>query len=277
MYIEPIERELGTSLPISIPTAIPLEELAVAGVSYPEYEVWINVRTLIRNLLNTLDTDAKMMLDKVTLGEAVIDEMNTLAPWLRAIDTPYNVNFYFTTKRSLTSCFPQALFKIPKTPKQRLEHDLTEDALEYIVQKQQSDPNYMGRIELFDVALEGRGKSVLLVSHQPIDLLSRYNFDNLLLLESHTGKVKGPAYWSSKLQGKGAENLPFNPMTLQIFGDGDTFVGFPRKMKNEIITLAQSRGWTPITTKSKIESDFQYLNDELGSQVLRNMIRCKVR
>lgn len=268
--MQQIPRELGKSLPISVPTAIPLEELTTAGVSYPEYEVWINVRTLIRNLLNTLDTEAKMMLDSQSVGAAVVEEMNTLEPWLSMIDTPYRVNFYFTTRRSLTSIFPQALFKIPKTPKQRLEHDLTEDALEYIIKARQD-------VTLFDVALEGKGKSVLLVSHQPIDLLSRYNFDDLLLLESHTGKVKGPAYWSSKLQGKGSENLPFNPLTLQIFGDGDTFVGFPRKMKNEIINLAQARGWTPITTKSKIESDFQHLNDAIGAEVLRNMIRCRVR
>ena len=110
-----------------------------------------------------------------------------------------------------------------------------------------------------------------------IDLLSNYSFPSCKLLESHTGKIKPKTYWNSKLSGKDSGLMPFNAMTLQIFGDGENFAAYPRKLKLELIELAKKNKWSPITTNAKVESDLNKMTDKLGAQMLKDMLRNKPR
>ena len=71
--------------------------------------------------------------------------------------------------------------------------------------------------------------------------------------------------------------MPFNAMTLQIFGDGENFAAYPRKLKLELIELAKKNKWSPITTNSKVESDLNKMTDKLGAQMLKDMLRNKPR
>ena len=71
--------------------------------------------------------------------------------------------------------------------------------------------------------------------------------------------------------------MPFNAMTLQIFGDGENFAAYPRKLKLELIELAKKNKWSPITTNAKVESDLNKMTDKLGAQMLKDMLRNKPR
>ncbi|MNZ57992.1 hypothetical protein D3C78_759890 [compost metagenome] len=87
-----------------------------------------------------------------------------------------------------------------------------------------------------------------------MDLLQRYKFSSLTLLESHTGAAKPPALWYTKLtNGKELEHIPFDRMTLQFFGDnGNLFTGYPIKFRRIMLDIAKKNRWTALTTKDYI-------------------------
>lgn len=264
-------RAMG-EIPISIPTSIPLEE-TILQQNAPAGDIWINVRSLIRNALNSFETADKDRLFDHILGDVILDEMKIIQSLVRQAsetNTPRKVVFYFTSRKSLTRIFEKSIPKAPVTPKQKFEFTLTEDTLLYVL-------NHKKDIEEFDVLIKGRDTRAMIITHQPVDLLSRYQFSDLVLLESHTGKLKQPVEWNSKLTGKGSENLPFNSLTLQIFGDGETFAAYPRKLKVELLNLALSNNWNPITSKSKMEADIKTMNDRLGAELLLEMLRVTLR
>jgi hypothetical protein len=95
--------------------------------------------------------------------------------------------------------------------------------------------------------------TTLLMSHYPVDLLQRYRFMSLAHLESHTGAVKTPLMWNTKLvNGKETPYLPFDKMTLQMFGDGIAFTPMPAKIRKRVLELAVEYKWTPATTKDLV-------------------------
>lgn len=269
--IDVANRALGT-ISISVPTSIPLEEVILQHDA-PSGDLWINVRSLIRNALNSFESHDKEQLVASILGDVIMQEMGIIQSLVRqAAETSVSrkVVFYYTTRKSLTTIFSKSIPKAPVTPKQRFEFTLTEDTLLYVLDHKKD-------IEEFDVLIKGRDSKAMIITHQPIDLLSRYQFGDLVLLESHTGKLKRPHEWSSKLSGKGSENLPFNPLTLQIFGDGETFAAYPRKLKVELLNLAASSAWNPITSKTKMQADINSMNDRIGADLLLEMLRVTLR
>jgi len=266
-----LNRELGQQVPVSVPTAIPIEEV-VLKEGGESGDIWINLRTLVRNCLNCLSTDEKISISPMDVAPVILEEVQLLGDIIQqASHDSRRVVYYVTEKKSLAKCFKHALPKGHKTAKQKHELQLTNETLLEVV-------GALGEmVKIFDIKLIGEDRPVLLLTHQPIDLLSEYSFPSCKLLESHTGKVKNKTYWNSKLSGKDTELMPFNAMTLQIFGDGESFAAYPRKLKTELITLAKERKWSPITTKPKIESDLSKLTDKLGADLLREMLRSKPR
>lgn len=267
-----LERELGQQIPISVPTAIPIEEVVLKENGEPG-DIWINVRTLVRNCLNMLSSNDKDVINAMDVAPVILEEIQIITDFVRqASHDTRRVVYYVTTKKSFSRCFPRALPKGFKTPKQLHELQLTTEILLEVLGASGE------MIRQYDIALDTIvSRPVLLITHQPIDLLSYYNFPSLKLLESHTGKIKSKTYWNSKLSGKDSELMPFNALTLQIFGDGESFAAYPRKLKVELIALAKKRMWSPITTKTKIEADLLTLQDKMGAEMLKNMLRNKPR
>lgn len=266
-----LNRERGQSIPVSIPTAVPIEEVILMENGEPG-DVWINVRTLIRNCINTLATEDKERLNAMELAPVILEEIQLLSDFIRqASHDSRRVVYYVTEKKSFSRCFPRALPKGYKTPKQIHELQLTTETIMEVVGASE------GMIRVFDIKLIGEERPVLLISHQPIDLLSNYSFPSCKLLESHTGKIKTKTYWNSKLSGKDSELMPFNALTLQIFGDGESFAAYPRRLKVELLELAKKRNWSPITSNAKIESDLKLMTDKMSGELLLGMLRNKPR
>src|SRR5690606_15099886 len=79
-------------------------------------------------------------------------------------------------------------------------------------------------LRVFDMDFEQDQRKVLIITHFPVDLLNRYKFSRLVLLETHTGAMKPHTLWYTKLyNGKELNMIPFDRMTVQLFGDGNLF------------------------------------------------------
>jgi len=270
-----VERETG-QYPLTIGTSLALE--GAIGI-HPENSdpnpaigsvkaVWVNVRTVIRNLINALPTELRARSLPQDLWEVVYEDLMVIPNVVTdATGGRVGVHFYYTTHRSLRQRYPGAQLKEPKTELQFFLQNLENNTLKLVLEN-----NQHLQIGEFDVELSGRWSASLIMTHQPIDLLSRYNFESLRLLESHTGKVKGPGDWNTKLHnGKELVNIPFNKLTLQIFGDsGGTFVGLRSAIRKEVIALATRWGWTSVTTVEKVRTDLSKIaNDSVRGEILK--------
>ena len=84
------------------------------------------------------------------------------------------------------------------------------------------------------------------------------------LLESHTGKLKSPIDWNTKLKDK-PYNMPFNILTLQVLGDGQQFTAQKKEVVLDFKKLADDKNWSPTTTMKKINEDLKvYKSDHIS-------------
>lgn len=255
------DREVGTQVPISIATALALESAFGISPDRPEHHakppiltvnaLWLNVRTLIRNILSAIPSADQNKVFPDPLVDALTAEIQVIqAAVERYTHGGCKVVIYCQSYNSIERKYPHCFHRALKTDKQQFLRGLEDSvikSLEVVLQ----EPMMRS-----DLKLAGNNDDALIVTHMPIDLLSRYNFTKLRLLESHTGKIKAYTSWNSKLSGgKDLTRMPFNHVTLQFFGDGVHFSTFPAKEKKQIIELADARRWNPTTTLDKMKAD----------------------
>lgn len=247
--------------PISISTSLALEGLF--GI-HPELdppptpywmhydELWINVRTLYRNLhaLFNAEQNSEMTIDDRM--PVVLEEMEIIRNVVQSeTDGQLAVQYYACSYNNLTGLYPHALFKEANTVKQKFYAAGENGVIDAIAEKLGKDND---QLLLFDVTLIGRLKRVLLLSHYPIDLLHITPVKEVALLESHTGVIKKKADWHTKLaNGKTLSRIPFDKMTVQCFGDtGGLFKPYPQVYRTKLIELSEKYHWTQISGKQRI-------------------------
>lgn len=257
-------REKG-QFPISIGTSLAVE---AAGGVYPDRpvdpapindvkEVWFNLRTLLRNLIGCLPKDIK---DRVTQGpliEAMVEELQILESTILKISSGNaRAVFYVCDYSTLRQKFPKAALKVPTTPKQQMQHAMETAVIQGLLK--QGVPQ---DVRTFRMEIEGQHPASFIVTHLPVDLLSRYSFAKLLLLESHTGKIKAHPQWNTKLtNGNELSNIPFGRFALQVFGDnGHHFAAAPRAVREAVLQLAKDRNWNAVTTDAKVRDSLNSL------------------
>lgn len=97
-------------------------------------------------------------------------------------------------------------------------------------------------------------QQVIMVSHQAIDWHICDVIRNMVLLESHTGKVKKPDQFGEKAFGV---DLPFLPSTHAALGDKTLIQpAVSGKIKDELLALAESQKWS-IRTSEYISSSIR--------------------
>lgn len=244
--------------PISIATSLAIESAVGIHEDFPSDTppilkrglLMVNVRTLIRNLWGSLEKDEKVKLNEYTMAEAISNEIRTIESVIAEYaDGRCECIFFECTYGDLMGKFHRGLVKVPNTPGQmayaaieravvkllRTEFAATCTVVEYV----RSFPDMHER--------------AMIITHYPIDLLQRYRFDNLVLLESHTGAIKPPTQWNTKLHnGKELSMIPFDRMTLQLFGDGVIFQPMPIKIRQRVLEIATKHNWSAITTKDYV-------------------------
>jgi hypothetical protein len=257
------DREVGTQVPVSIATALALESAFGISEEMPEHKakppiltanaLWINVRTLIRNIMSAIPSADQQRVFPDPLVDAITAEIQIIEAAVdRYTHGGCKVVIYCQSYRSIEREYPHCFHRALKTDKQQFLRGLEDEAIRKVEEMLQTP------MAKSDLKLKGNNDNALIITHMPVDLLSRYEFTKLRLLESHTGKVKTSTSWNSKLTGgKDLARMPFNHVTLQFFGDGVHFSTFPAKEKKQIIELADARRWNPTTTLDKMKSDIR--------------------
>lgn len=264
-------RALGELLPISIATALAIESLLGKNPDAPVEEdhldefdsLYINVRTLVRNMIGAIQTEDKNInLSPELVMEYVINEMITIQAIMAEDASDNNVIFYAPSYAEVfKKKYKHGIIKEYKTKGQSylLEREL--HVQRNIVDEVKEMDTEFSILEL-DTEHSTDRVNVAMLTHYPIDLLSRYKFSNLLLIESHTGALKGPGEWYTKLTGyKDRPPTPFDKAMLQIFGDGTTFLSAARKLRTAVIELAQKHKWTYRSTEDLVKFSARTLND----------------
>lgn len=274
-----IERELG-DIPISIGTSLALQGLINEhpdnrnnpGELAQITRVMVNVDTLVRNFLSSIPSQG---IENINFEEAVTYLKNDVEViqefFVSQFKGRVRLTFYYQYTHNLKWLFPHAEFKRPTSDKQRLVfqiHRMLLDSLMAVLTEADpmtpSDPlpkRITGErnFELFvcENKLPMFSDNVAMITHYPHQLLKRFDYNALWLLESHTGRLKGFHQFYTKLKTLKDDKLPFNAFTLQLFGDGQVFSSFGIKIKREVLALAKQARWTISTSNEKISSDIK--------------------
>lgn len=287
ILVAPLARRTTSGFALSIGTSLAFESLFEARqapydvdreipqrIDVRHYsEMWINLATLFRNIIGSLeDKNDFPKLSALDLAHAIIFEIEMIMSLMQneghGLCKPI---FYYCEYKSLYKRqFPSAVrFREDKTDGQR--HNT------YMLTKTMST--------LFDMVNDGdiykldselipkKPSNAIVLTHMPYDLLSYTNFKRLELLESHTGKLKGRNLWYSKFASVGQEQLntlPFIRQFLLLFGDHVMFQPTDIRFRRLLLEISRTRRWTPLTTEDKVKLD---LDVELKERYLFDLYR----
>lgn len=257
-----IEREVG-QIPVSMGTSLAFEgflgihpnqtkpPLDVKSIK----EIWVNVRTLARNLWNAVKTERLAVINPAQAVMVLLEEVQTIPVALLQAGSRVKIRYYIASQDQVKWVFPKAQFKEAKTPKQ-MAYEVYERYTSIELYKQMVELG-LDVMEIKKAPTRTDG-TVALLTHYPHELLWKENFHRLLLLESNTGKIKPWNMWYTKLNGISEDTpLPFDKFTLQVFGDGVLIEPQPRGIKGQLKQLAEAKRWFPTTTKDKIDYDIK--------------------
>lgn len=264
--IDFLEREVG-ELPLSVPTSVAFENLFQGPLKRDA--IYINVRVLFRNMWGSVDPIKKLRISADTFASAIEEEMRFLHSFILEKSLgqvkPF---FYHCGYNDLGRKLPHGIIRIAGTEKQKEYLNAEQKTMNLILAKSQQ----LGLLK-FQTQISGQGH-VILFTHSPIDLLFN-NFYSVLLLESHTGTIKGPRDWYTKLtNGRSLPPMPFNKFTVQIFGDNNTYLAaMPVKIKQIILDMVEKDHWNAITSMDKIRMSINKLRDPYGKNYLLKVLR----
>jgi hypothetical protein len=273
-----------SGLPLSIATSLAIEsacgvhpEIPVKVAPVTSYQrLYINIRTLIRNVYGAVNGDVKKQLTAEHVFPAILEELIIIESAInQASKGNCQVIYYFCKYPDIRSVFPHANLKADQTPI-KAAYVAMETGVLSMIMKNRAMVKQKHPIEVYEnrVEADARNNKALMLTHIPSDLLYRNRFAYLWLLESHTGAIKNAAQWTSKLtNGKELTRIPFNRITLQVFGDnGNQFSPMPMKVKDSFKDLAEKNNWTAITTVEKIIFDIKNGKDK-GLVDLVNLLK----
>jgi hypothetical protein len=237
----PLATRTTSSFPISIGTALSLETLfdgseAVydkdrvipSRINITAYSsFYINLVTLIRNIIGSVSSKDSQGLLISDIAATLEHEVSIIKDLVKANSSGLTkCVFYMSRYKGLERKHPHAILRIDNTEKQRQTSAIIEKTLNEFIKTQ-----VKGSVEIYDLEIEPKGtpKAIILTNYA-YDLLSYKRFETLDLIESHTGVLKKRNLWNTKLyNGKTLPAMPFCAMTMQVFGDSQTFVPMPSK------------------------------------------------
>ncbi len=256
------ERDLG-QIPVSIGTSLALEGAFGILEEHPNPKpvinqidvLYVNVRTLVRNLVGSLNPELAHTVFPEDMAAILINEMTVIDQAIRQFTNERaRTQFYLCNYRGLSKRFPYAILKAANTERQKFAALREEQTVAELLTLLPNHP-HLKMLET-DIDLPNDPYRVLMLTSYAVDLLQRYRFSALTLLESHTGATKAQAFWHTKLSnGKELSNIPFDRMTLQFFGDGSNlFTAYPIKYRRVMQSIADKNKWNSLTTKDYIIS-----------------------
>lgn len=275
-------REVG-QLPLSIATSLAIEGSLGVHPDNPlttkpllEFqELWVNLRTLYRNFMGAIDKEVAAKITASPIAEALAAEMEVIRNAV-ADHSSMKVIFYVCEYSGMEVRYKHAQLRVDSTERQQHYKLLQDKSIQLLLDYVQD--NNIGDVYLFPLKLTPKQKTkALILTHCAYDLVSYKAFEELQLLESHTGKVKPRSMWYTKYyNGKELPHIPFREDLLQVFGDSEHFKPMPIQHRREILDIAERYNWTQATKTEKIRYGVDQLKNPYLKDVLHSMISSRV-
>lgn len=276
-----IEKMERGQFALNIPTSLALESLV--GI-HPERtwdspphlkydQIWVNLKTLTRNILSSFPKDVVDMVRPNFLTELIQDEWNAVKGVIYD-NTKLEPVLYMSNYAALERRYNKnhALVRRDNTERQKEMATRTSKAIESFLKDLTKED-----IRIFDTDVTGdRDRRAIMMTHLPFDLVHHNTFEDLDLLESHTGMIKNRSLWYTKfLGGKDLAMIPFTLYFLRIFGDKEMFAPMDIKLRKELMELGTKFKWNALTTDSRIRTNIEYLQNPYYKVTLRELISAR--
>lgn len=255
---------LLSSFPLSLPTGLAFESVFSPRigryddkreipnkVQISQYsEIWINLWTLFRNLVSSVDNSVFLSSNHKELADILKFEIDLIDDLFRNEGQSHcRPIFYIPNYRQLRL---QAKVKLreARTDAQKFYESQLNRTMEVLSKDKE--------LSIMDKIQPHKRVKALILTHIPFDLLSYTHFDRLDLLESNTGKLKSRFEWNTKYYPVGENDLshlPFNYKLLYIFGDRVLIHPSDFKLRKLILDISKRRDWVVTTTLDKILMD----------------------
>lgn len=241
-------RAIGT-LEMSVGTSLAFEGSLVTNLGRTD-SLLLNLRTLVRNAQQAYEKDDKEKLDADQIQRDTESDLSLIAKWLEVNrkGKPVSMTVYNPSYSDLAKRFPNAKIWGPTTDLQKKTEKLIDDVVKAIVRK------YSKLILSVGSTLPDFKGNGIVLTHHVVDLVDAQGAGRLQLLESYTGLLKGFTLWHTKLTG-GSElhYIPFNRLTIQIFGDKSTNFGSSSHAIKELVKKIATEGhWTSASSLSRV-------------------------
>lgn len=258
-----LSRTLG-QFPISISTSLAFEGLFGIHEDNPTPEgrpaPWVgyeflhmNVRTFIRNCFTCMPAAAAYTVSAYELSEIIAEEIGIIRNILtdKITDKRFKFAFYLPSYEDLQRVFPNAILKGVTTEKQKFYAALEDDVIQRLLKNPILETVVYESIRTKTTMGSGRS---LMLTHYAIDVLTAKN-NRFEILESHTGRIKKQHELTNKLKTAKDSHLPFDVMTVQMFGDtADMFKPADLKVRRVTLKIAEKYNWNETTTKDRIKA-----------------------
>lgn len=255
-------RDLGI-FPISMSTSLAIEGLAnltpdrekVLPLPITQIDsLMVNVRTLIRNIESAFKNDEVGKLAPTDMAAVVIEEMDQIVKAMREISPgQMSVGFYICSYDGLPKLKTANLI-VPTTPAQNLRKEKVVAVMRLLEENFRKGGRPVKQYDMYPEPRDYGNDRMAFLTHLPMDLIKHRQFREVFLLESNTGKLKPSSELHTKLHSKRAAGLklPFNMLTLQVFGDGKIFKPMNPQIVDQVVDVATKGKWTPFTTADKM-------------------------
>ncbi|TXI13803.1 MAG: hypothetical protein E6Q68_00900 [Polynucleobacter sp.] len=276
--MNPFSSRTTGHFPVSIATSLAFEVAMGTGTA-PEgaettemrldkyTEIWINLRTVFRNLYNSVSTEVKRSAVADEIVDALITEVESIRKIVAEIPNPPKCVFYLCNYKDLGSRFLGAKPREDKTLNQQQYTELSRKSFHLYLKEHGNSSDHL----LFPNGPRPdtrKGKFVMLTNYT-YDLLSWKSFEDLTLLESHTGALKDKSQWYTKLyNGKEYPNLPLHPIVYGVFGDDTLLSPMNASIKNTLLEIAKADKWTPLSSNDLVRHSVSKMKDKYSSQIL---------
>ncbi len=269
-----------SAFPLSIGTSLAFESLfngpnppydpereIPQKVDINDYKLFlINVDTLIRNIMGSVDTEIKESLSPKAIYNTLLDEINLIIDILnnegQGFIKPY---FYHRSYDFVKYSFHRSkVVRFYQLNTKKQEHNANQ--IKGVINLLKKDKNEQVNFVMSDLYIKVN-ENALILTHIPYDLLSYKNFKKLDLIESHTGILKTRKLYYTKFYDAKKlelENIPFQRKLLATFGDHVMFRPFPIKIRYDLIQLSKQYGWTAVTNEHKVTEDINRHLADLG-------------
>jgi hypothetical protein len=292
-----------STYPLSIGTSLAMESIAKGqlpaydegfktpnAVNLNQYdEIWINLATLHRNIIGAVGAQHIEELSAESIAQVLGEETQAIEDIVRTNAQGKPLVFYSCGYAGMAKRYPWSTLRSDTTPRQQHASALLSKTLStyYKARRDRMQTVDDEHIEVVEGAVQptvqlkhfthelvpAQTSKVLLFSHYAVDLLKAKKCHLAHLLESHTGVLKPPALWYTKLQeAKTQPRIPFNSLTLQVFGDSQTFCPQKKDVRAPLLALAEQYKWNANTTTARIKLNLDMMPDKYTADILKKML-----